>query len=160
MSFREKSAWGCLAAILLIYVPYFSSVIENPAVSLFRFWISVVLIASLLIGYHILAAATDREVRANEDEPPFDELDRAIDLKASKIAGTFLGFFVLTWVIVALVNFPLLVGQANEVLAEEAFVISGTTALYAINALFGVFVLANVVFYGVVIAGYRRIARG
>ena len=99
--------------------------------------------------------------------PKRDELDRGLELKAAKIAGIVLSVCVICWLMIAMYGIPAVgvsqLSQAEPVEGAEAisqFSVPVNDALQAVHTLFAGFVVANVVYYGTIIAGYRRLANG
>ena len=177
MSFHEKSAWACLGAILLVYIPFFLLVFSTPGypVVVGAFVGSVVAMVAILVTVHIVFAISSKRIRETGDVPPLDEMEVGIELRAMKIASFLLASIVILWCIVAYVGIPVsgitdLVQQATAAAADpetaEAFApnpsiegllpVSGHDALFAVHVLFAGFVLANVVYYASIVTGYRR----
>ncbi|MFV9505959.1 MAG: hypothetical protein AB4911_15515 [Oscillochloridaceae bacterium umkhey_bin13] len=154
MSFHEKSALACFISICLVYVPYFMLVFRFPMAALGLFWVSAVGLVALLTGFHIVNALATRSIRTSGGVPPVDELDQRIELKAAKWAGFILAFAVTTWILVAMYALPVL---SNGV-SPSSYAIPMVTAMTAVHWLFAGFVLANIVYYGGIVFGYRRIA--
>lgn len=162
MGFHEKSAWACLLSILAVYVPYFWVVLRHPmALGLFVF--AAALQAALLVAFHLANAIATRSIRRTGDTPPLDELDRIIELRAAKRSGLVLAVAVMTWCLAAMFGAPA-VGAAATAAADFAApsgpAVPVLLALTAVHALFAGFVLANLVYYGSIVAGYRRLAHG
>jgi hypothetical protein len=165
MSFHEKSALACFISICLVYVPYFVLVFRFPMAALGLLWVSAVGLVTLLTGFHIVNALATRSIRTSGDVPPVDELDQRIELKAAKWAGFILAFAVMTWILVAMYALP---GLGNSMLDQTQatgnggslarYAIPMVTAMTAVHWLFAGFVLANIVYYGGIVFGYRRIA--
>ena len=150
MSFHEKSAWACLIAIAAVYVPYFFLVLRFPMAAVGLFWVSAVVLAVLLIAFHIVNAIVTRSIRTTGRVPPVDELDEKIELHAAKWAGLILGAGILTWVIVAM--------SSMLALGTEMRTVPMFMAMSAVQWLFAVFVLANAVYYGAIVFRYRSLA--
>lgn len=151
MNFQEKSAWACLLTILGIYTPYFLVVLREPLAGPGLFVAAAVGQAVLLTLFHIVNAMATRSMRASGRTPPADELDRAIEGSAARWAGFVLAFAVMAWILVTW--FAVLVTAAPAVTGVPIH-----TALAAVHWLFAGFVLANVVYYGAIVAGHRRLA--
>lgn len=87
MSFREKSQWVALAAVLLVYVPYFVRAlpghgVDVAPVDVARFVGAVVALVVLqVVGQALLAIANRREAARGLQH---DERDTLIDLRASR----------------------------------------------------------------------------
>jgi hypothetical protein len=165
MSFHEKSALGCLLAIVVVYVPYFAHVFRSPMEGLGLFWISAIGLVLLLTGFHMVNALATRSIRVSGDVPPVDELDHKIELNAAKWAGYFLAFAVVTWILVAMHWIPIVSNEATIVLpstpgetSSSMTAIPVMTAMLSVHCLFAGFVLANVVYYCGIVTGYRRTA--
>lgn len=166
MSFHEKSAWACLIPIVAVYVPYFWVVFQYP-IAFGLFAVAAIILAVLLAAFHIVNALATRSIRKTGDVPPFDELDRTIELRAAKLSGIVLAVAVMVWCTIAMFG-VLAVGVSEVVHAEVAgdaatpsgFVVPVMLALTAIHALFAGFVIANIAYYGSIVAGYRRLAHG
>ena len=167
MSFHEKSAWACLVAVVLVFVPYFVHVLRYPMAFVALFVFAVIVLVALLAGFHIVNALVTPSIRETGDTPRHDELDRLIELRASKLSGIVLGIAVLLWSIAAMLGVPAAgVSEIVKAKAESAIVaptqlaVPMNYALTAIHLLFAGFVAANVIYYGTIIAGYRRLADG
>jgi len=165
MSFHEKSALVCLVSISLIYGPYFVVVSRFPMASLGLFWVAAGGLVMVLTLFHIANALATRSIRTTGNVPSADELDQRIELKASKGAGFILAFAVMSWILYAMYTIPV-VGQSvrEEGLAGGVelspfnFVLPVFTAMLAVQWLFAGFVVANLVYYGGIVIGYRRLA--
>jgi hypothetical protein len=94
MSFKEKSIWGTLVAVIMVAVLYFWTVVRmlgagavdlvtlgKLAVGLTIFFIIVE-----IVFHSVLALWSPREAEAGEDER-----DRLIELKGERIGGALLG---------------------------------------------------------------------
>ena len=139
MPYREKFAWLSLLAIALTYGPYFVlTALEPPPAGVLpnleqlRFFgaIAIAQMVILLAGRAVLAARTPKDERG-----PADERDRAVELRASRIAY----YVLITGVIVAGVVLP--------------FVASGWQI---VNAALASIVLAEVVQHGLTVRSYRQ----
>ena len=99
MSFREKSAWVTLTAILLVFVLF---MLHAPHLADPGLWEIHILLACIvafvlieLIAYLVLRLRYSEDART-----PKDERERLIDLKATRLAarvyviGSFLAVFV------------------------------------------------------------------
>ena len=167
MSFHEKSAWACLVAILLVYVPYFWMVFRFPWAAFGLFVVAAIALAALLTAFHIVNALATRSIRRSGDVPPADELDRLLELKASRLSGMVLAVAVMSWCLAAMFGIPAAGGAAIAATdtggsspTPPAFVVSAMLAMSAIHALFAGFVISNLAYYGGIVAGYRRLAHG
>jgi hypothetical protein len=167
MSFHEKSAWACLISIVLVFAPYLSVVFQQPMAFVGLFPLAVIVLVVLLTAFHIVNALVTRSIRKTGDVPPHDELDRMIELRAAKLSGIVLAIAVIVWCMSAMFFVPAIgVGelvQANmpdAIPAPPQFQIPVSLILTAIHMLFAGFVIANTVYYGSIIAGYRRLAHG
>lgn len=166
MSFHEKAAWACVISILGVYVPYFWMVFQHP-MAFGLFVVAAIVLTLLLTAFHAVNALATRSIRKTGDVPPLDELDRTIELRASKLAGTVLGAAVIVWCMFAM--FKVLSvgvvevvpeGVSGDAVTRSGIVVPVMLALTAIHALFAGFVIANIVYYGSIITGYRRMAHG
>jgi hypothetical protein len=166
MSFHEKAAWACLIGIVAVYVPYFWVVFRYP-MAFGLFVVAAVVLAAVLTAFHLVNAIATPSIRRTGDVPTLDELDRAIELRASKLSGFVLAASVMVWCLVAM--FGVLGSGSVEGMAVDAsragaapsrVVIPVTLALTGIHTLFSAFVIANVAYYGGIVAGYRRLAHG
>jgi hypothetical protein len=165
MSFHEKSALACLISICCVYVPYFVLVFRFPMAALGLFWVSAIGLVVLLTVFHIVNAIATRSIRTSGDLPPVDELDQRIELKAAKWSGIILAFAVLTWILVVMYSIPVIGNSMVEqmratgsAVSPESYTIPMFAAMTAVHWLFAGFVLANIVYYGGIVFGYRRIA--
>jgi hypothetical protein len=149
-----------LVSIVAVYVPYFYIVWRAPLAYVGLFWLAVIVLVGLLMAFHTANALATKSIRATGDTPPLDELDRLIELRASKLAGMVLAVVVIGWSMAAMFGAPVLgLGQPVEAnLAEAAVPL--LPALAAVQALFAGFVLANLVYYAGIVVGYRRLAGG
>ena len=139
MSYREKFAWLSLLAIAVTYGPYFvltalkpppAGVLPNLEQLAFFGMIAVTQVVILVAGRGVLALGTPKEERG-----PADERDRAIELRASRIA-----YYVLIGGVI----------WAGVVLP---FVSSGWQI---VNTALAAIVIAEVVQHGLTVRGYRR----
>ena len=153
MSFHEKSAWACLAAIGGVYGPYFYLAWRYPPAALGVFWISALAVAGILVAFHVVNALATRSIRTTGRVPPVDELDRSIELAAARWSGLVLAFAVFTWILFAMYLLPAGVARGA---ADTA----APTIVAAVQWLFAGFVLANLVYYGGIVVGYRRLRLG
>jgi hypothetical protein len=168
MGFHEKSAWACLLGILLVFVPYFVVVFRNPMAFLGLFILAVVVLVVILTAFHIVNAIMSPSIRKTGDVPPHDELDRLIELRAAKTSGVVLGVAVIAWCLLAMFGAPLIgmqeIADAKAATGAEVtpsqFAIPVANVLFAVHTLFAGFVVANVVYYGSIVVGYRRLANG
>jgi hypothetical protein len=167
MSFHEKSAWACLISIVLVFAPYLTIVLQRPMAFVGLFPLAVIVLVVLLTAFHIVNAIVTRSIRKTGDVPPHDELDRMIELQAAKLSGIVLATVVAAWSIAAMFGVPAAgvgelvgTGVAGDVAAPSQFAIPVIQALTAIHMLFGGFVIANIAYYGSIVAGYRRLAHG
>jgi hypothetical protein len=170
MGFQEKSAWACLVSIVVVFVPYFGYVLRSPmsyVAYVGLFVLAVVVQIVLLVGFHTVNAIFSPDMRRTGTPPPADELDRMIELRAAKISGAILGVVVICWCLGAMVYFPaqgvLAVAEADRsaaVIDARDFAVPVSSAVLAVHWLFGGFVIANVVYYGLIAWGYRRICHG
>jgi hypothetical protein len=138
MSFREKSAWVTLVAILIVsamyvfhvpalYVPH-GGVLKSLGVSVAAF-----------VLIEVLAWLVLRLRNPTEARTPKDELEKLIDLKALRIAAYvfFLGSFLASFV--------------------TLHVMGASAGMMAVAQLLA-FVVAEIVNYAARIVYYRRIA--
>lgn len=168
MGFHEKSAWACLVAVLLVFVPYFVLVFQYPMAFVGLFVLAVAGLVALLTSFHIVNSLVTASLRRTGETPPHDELDRTIELRAAKLSGVVLGVVVVVWSIVAMYGAPTIgvreisnVAMAKGVENDASqFAIPVLSVLTAIHLLFAGFVVANVAYYGTIVAGYRRLAHG
>ena len=168
MGFHEKSAWACLVAVVLVFVPYFVMVFRYPMAFVGLFVLAVVGLIALLTIFHIVNSLVTASIRKTGETPPHDELDRTIELRAAKLSGIVLGVVVVVWSIIAMYGAPTIgvLEIANAAAAggvendASQFAIPVLSALTAIHVLFAGFVAANVAYYGTIVAGYRRLAHG
>lgn len=167
MGFQEKSAWACLISIVAVFVPYFLVVFQQPLAFVGLFVLAVIALVIFLTAFHLVNALMTRSIRKSRDVPPQDELDRMIELQAAKRSGFVLAAVVLVWSVIVMFGVPALglgtptstSGSANDA-APLQLIIPLNQALTAIQVLFGGFVVANLAYYGSIVAGYRRLAGG
>ena len=89
MSFREKSAWISMLSMIAIYGWYFFALLRSPGAhgaddfhsGSLLVWTIVVLVAVQIV-LHVAVAIR----KPNEAKAPRDEREKAIDLKATRIA--------------------------------------------------------------------------
>jgi hypothetical protein len=99
MSFREKSAWVTLIAILLVFVLY---MLHAPHLSDPGLWEVHILLACIVafVLIEVIAYIVLRLRYSEDARTPKDERERLIDLKATRLAarvyviGSFLAVFV------------------------------------------------------------------
>lgn len=160
MAFHEKSAWVSLLSIAGVFVPYFVLVFQYPMAFIGLALVAVILLTILLTGFHIVNAIMTASIRKRGDEPPQDELDQLIELRAAKVSGFVLAFVVLGWCMVAAFGIPAL-GVSALANAEtpnlSQFSVSVFDVLTAIHVLFAGFVASNIVYYGTIVAEYRKL---
>ena len=138
MSYREKIAWLSLIAMAVAYGPYFKFVAKGPGpweplpqlhpLGLFAL-ASIVRMLILGAGYLYLRLGSPQEER-----PPMDERDRAIEHRSIRAA-----YYVL-------IGGMILVG---------CFMPFSSTGWTIVNAAIFWIVAAEVVHYGVVVTSYR-----
>ncbi len=168
MGFHEKSAWACLVAVVLVFVPYFVMVFRYPLAFVGLFGLAVVGLIALLTIFHIVNSLVTASITTTGETPPPDELDRTIELRAAKLSGIVLGVVVVVWSIIAMYGAPTIgvleIANVEAAVGVEKdasqFAIPMPSALTAIHMLFAGFVAANVAYYGTIVAGYRRLAHG
>ncbi len=143
LSFHEKSAIGTLVALWLIGIFYFHSVWDlwqagqlHPASMTGLATGLTILLVIVLVGYHILIAATARPQQE-------DERDRIIAWRAGNISGVVLGVAVIGIVVHILIG-----GFFGNALAESPMLIA--------NALIAAVLLATVVELVLTLVFYRR----
>ena len=163
MSFQEKNAWACLLAILVVYIPYFSFTLREPAPSIVPFIAAVVFLVVLLIVFYALNATVSKQIKGIDPQPKPDEREQYIDLKASKIAGFVLAVWVIVWCVNAMLLLPFVefsTPATNASLDSTTSIslvsISGIVAIWWVNLLFAGFIFANTVHYATLIFFYRR----
>lgn len=160
MNYHEKSAWICTICLLAVYVPYFVVVAMYPAAYIVLFVAATVFLALLMGGFHAVLAITNPKVLKSGDTPDLDEMDRLIELKASKFAGIVTGVLVIVWTLNAFILIPANALPSANVTDPGSAVasISVARALVAVHVLFLGIVIANLVYYVSIIVGYRRLA--
>lgn len=143
LSFHEKSAIGTLVALWFIGIFYFHSVWDlwqagqlHPASMTGLATGLTILLVVVLIGYHIVIAATARPQQE-------DERDRLVAWRAGNIGGIVLGVAVIGIVVHILVG-----GFFGNALAESPMLIA--------NALMAAVFLATVVELVLTLVFYRR----
>jgi hypothetical protein len=164
MSFHEKNAWFCVLALLLVFIPYFVLVHQTPVASIIFLIVSVVFLAVLLGGFHLInSLVCAAKTGANGESQALDERDKIFELKATKLSAIVLGSFTITWCLNAFLQIPWQ-GFANMELAPAAdpplstFSISSMDALWWVQVLFAGVVVANLAYYTSLIFQYRRAA--
>lgn len=167
LGYREKNAWICGLSILVVYTPYFYFVLRFPMSHVAFFFIAVLSLVLLLSCFHAINVIATKSIRDSGNFPKLDELDKVIELRASKWAGVVLSVAVLFWSLAAMMGVPIeeisnIAGQQQTEASvnESDFSIPVTKAMFWIHLLFGGFVLSNLVYYGKIIAGYRRLQNG
>jgi hypothetical protein len=158
MTIHERSAWISIGAILMLYIPYFIDVNAQPMVSLYRFWGVGIGMAVIMALFHAIDAVMHVVQKRGGAIQLVDELDRAIQHNAMAISGILLAVVVVVWVIVMMYALPLFGSSVVETTSDyvNAYVAWPIDqVMRAIQWLFAGFVMANLVFYGVVIAQYR-----
>jgi len=143
LSFHEKSAIGTLIALWFIGIFYFHSVRDlwqadqlHPASMTGLATGLTILLVIVLIGYHIVIAATARPQRE-------DERDRMIAWRAGNIGGVVLGAAVIGIVVQILIG-----GIFGQAFADSPMLIA--------NALLAAVFLATVVELVLTLVFYRR----
>jgi hypothetical protein len=167
MSFHEKSAWACLSSIMLVFAPYHWVVFQYPIAFIGLFPLAVIVLCILLTAFHLVNALATHSIRETGDTPSLDELDRLIEMRAAKLSGIVLSVAVMVWCLFAMFVIPAIgvreltpTPMPAAVPAATQFLIPVSQALLAIHLLFAGFVIANIAYYGSIIAGYRRLAHG
>ena len=102
MGCQERYAWACVCSILVVFTIYFWFVLNSPMAHAALFPIAVAASVALLIGFQIVNSIVNSSIRNSGNVPLPDELDRIIELRASKLAGIFLAKAVMAWGIVAM----------------------------------------------------------
>ena len=186
MSFHEKSAWACLSSILLVYIPYFVIVFSNPGYLVIppAFIGAVIVLVVILVVSHTAIAIRSARIRKTGKVPEPDEREIGIELKAMKICSYVLSVVVITWCISAYVGTPIArvkhhraIASLNELQPDERQELAGQAltdqdhgdpspsnllpipahdALFFIHVLWMGFIIANIVYYAVIVFGYRR----
>lgn len=166
MGFREKNAWICGLSILIVFTPYFCWVFPNPMSHVGLFAMAVFCLVALLVGFHVVNAILTPSIRKTGDVPEADELDRLIELKASKFAGIVLAVAVLGWSISAMVGIPaqgvfnVVESQNDNSLNASDFGLSVNQGMRWVHLLFAGFVVSNLLYYARIVLGYRRLSHG
>lgn len=164
MGFREKNAWICGLSILTVFAPYFYFVFQNPAAHTALFLVTAASLVLLQSGFHTINAMATKSIRESGECPGLDELDKLIELRASKWAGCVLAASVLIWFMAAMMNSPAeampepLARQTNPRLSESVILIPVTNAMFWVQLLFAGFVLSNLVYYAKIVAAYRGLS--
>ncbi|MGY4515123.1 DUF2178 domain-containing protein [Lysobacter sp. HA18] len=138
MSFREKSQWVVLIALLLVYVPYFVRALPGHGADVApsdvaRFVGAVIAMVLLQVVGHVMLTVANRRDLAHGVQR--DERDRLIDQRAGRIALHVLSVGVFATLCAAL-------------LVRGNFVV--------VHVLFGFWVLSQAVELTTRIALYRR----
>ena len=169
MGFREKNAWICVVSILFVFTPYFYFSLQYPLEHLPIFFMTVLGLVFLLVVFHTINAIGTKSIRDSGNAPQLDELDKFIELQASKWGGIVLATLVLSWSVIAMVSIPAetlseLSNASSSRLAaafeELDFKVSASQASFGINLLFAGFVFSSLVYYVKIIASYRGISNG
>jgi len=166
MGYQERNAWACACSILVVYTPYFWFVFNNPMAYVALFAIAVAGQVALLTGLHIVNSIATSSIRKSGDVPVPDELDRTIELRASKLAGILLATAVLGWSMAVMVGVPaagvtnIAAANADRPVTTSDFVIEVPEAIRWIHMLFAGLVISNVAYYGAIVFGHRRLAHG
>ena len=158
MGYQERNAWACACSILVVYTPYFGFVFNNPMAYVALFAIAVAGQVVLLTGLHIVNSITTSSIRKSGDVPVPDELDRTIELRASKLAGILLTTAVLAWSMAAMLGVS--AAGVDLPVATSDLAIGVPEAMNWIHLLFAGFVISNIAYYGAIVVGYRRLAHG
>lgn len=162
VSFHEKNAWACLLSLLLVFIPYFVFVLQNPVAYLWLLVLAIVVLVGLLTTFQVINSRVSTVTTGTANPPRLDELDKVIEIRAAKVSGLVLGFGVASWCLNTMIG---VLVMAKRNLSENAvtfnrplseLTIPAETALMAIHLLFAGFVIANVVYYLAIIVGYRR----
>lgn len=163
----RKSAWVSLLSLVGVFVPYFVVVFQHPLAFVGLLAGAVIVLVVLLTGFHLVNAVATASIRKRGDVPPQDELDQLIDLRAARVAGVVLAFVVVAWFLIVAFGAPILGTNGNvssigldPSAASSLVTISVWQALIAVHALFAGFVISNLVYYGAIIAGYRKLMDG
>lgn len=162
MSFQEKSALASLVAMACAYVPYFFLVTHYPMAALGLFWVAAGGLAVILAVFHAVNALVTRSIRLRGAAPATDELDRVIELRAAKMSGIVLAVAVFCWILFCMYAIPVHLHAAGQAQATDVsqLQVPALTAMTAIHWLFAGWLIANVVYYGAIVFGYRRMALG
>ncbi len=133
-SYREKSAWLVLLALALVFGNYFLGAWNAaPAQALSAFADAVVLLLVLMVAGHVVIALFHNP--ADDLDSPEDERDRAVNLKSMRNAYYVLAAGFWSVPVMLIVPLPLAV---------------------SLNIWLAVLVLAEIAYYGSVVAAYRR----
>lgn len=162
MAIHERSAWGSIGAILVLYIPYFIEVNAHPMESLYRFWMVGIGMAVIMGVFHLIDTIVHVVQTRRIPLQILDELDRTIQYKAMMVSGGVLAFALVIWVIVMMYALPILGATVIETTSERVNTYVAWPidhVMRAIQWLFAGFVLANLVFYLAVIVQYRGLHR-
>ncbi|MDX1964633.1 MAG: hypothetical protein SFX18_15895 [Pirellulales bacterium] len=171
MSFHEKSAWACFWGIAVVFGGYFWLVWQAPLAFVFLLAGAVLVLTAVLVAFHVVNALATRTIRQTGDTPPLDERDRLIELRAAKFSAGVLAAVVVIWSCTALLLLPAIsLEQLAVAQAAAEFPSAGANpqslslpllpVLNGIQLLFAGFVLANLAYYGGIVAGYRGLRHG
>lgn len=132
--FREKSAWLVLLALALVFGNYFVGAWNAaPEQAMSAFVDTVVLLVVLMVAGHVVIALF--HTPADDLDAPEDERDRAVSLKSMRNA-----YYVL----------------AAGFWSVPVMLIKPLPLALSLNIWLAVLVLAEISYYGSVVAGYRR----
>lgn len=158
MTIHEKSAWASVVAILVLYIPYFSAVNAQPMEGVYRFWGVTIGMAVIMGVFHAIDAIVHVIRHRTHVVTLVDELDQAIQRDAAMVAGGVLAGVVVCWVIGMMYALPLSAVTVTETTSDgiRTYVAwSVDDIMRAIHWLFAGFVMANLVYYFVMIVRYR-----
>ncbi len=158
MGYQEKNAWACVCSILVVFTPYFWFVFNNPMAHAALFPVAVAALVALLIVFSVVNSIATSSIRKSGNVPLPDELDRIIELRASKLAGILLATAVMAWSMVAMLGVP--AAGVDLPVATSDVAIGVPEAMNWIHLLFAGFVISNIAYYGAIVVGYRRLAHG
>lgn len=161
MSFHEKNAWACFLGLLVVYVPYFAISIVYPSASFPLYFGAICALMVVLAVFHSANALITKLIRTSGKTAHLDELDSSIEIKSARFAGLTLGFIVTMWSLFALTGLAALISHALPLEAEpmenlSLVKIPVLPVIAGFQILFAGFVIANLVYYGGIIYGYRR----
>ncbi len=166
MGFQERNAWACGGVLLVVFVPYFWLVSNNPLLYGPLLMMAVIGQVALLAGFHIVNSIATASIRKTGDVPLPDELDRIIELRAAKLSGIILGIAVVSWSMAAMAGGYTIEGggitsaESAGAGAAAVYSIELTDAMAWVHFLFAGLVVSNLAYYGAIVTGYRRLADG
>ena len=141
MLYREKSAWICLAATLVIFVPYFGHVLQLFASSQLTGGVVLDYFLAALFGQAMLTLVAHVVISVRAKREKADERDAAIEARSVRVSYWVLT--VMLWTLITCIPIPSVAGRV-------------LTPLFISQLLLLAWVLGELAKYIAQVVSYRR----